>query len=120
MLHDQSQGDTPSLTIKVFELEWEVGQPALYRVFAIADAAGRHVWGSNGEWLISIISNDLHFGTVQGEALNDLIVLPVDFSTQERAETPDLAVRTSFNYSLYDGELITNDTFYDSYPDWTP
>jgi Tol biopolymer transport system component len=116
----QAPGDLSSVGIKVFELEWENGQPALYRVFSIADAYGRYAWGPNGEWLISIDSNDQFYGTVPNEALNDLVLLPVDFSTQVRATTADPAARTSYNYSLNDGELITNDTFYDDYPDWTP
>lgn len=116
----QVPGDLSSVGIKVFELQWENGHPALYRVFAIADAYGRYTWGPNGEWLISIDSNDLHYGTVSGDALNDLIVLPVDFSTQERSPIADPAAESSFYYSLNEGELVTNNTFYDDYPDWTP
>lgn len=116
----QVPGDLSSVGIKVFELEWEDGQPVLYRVFAIAGAYGPYVWGQNGEWLISIDSNDQYFGTVPNEALNDLVLLPVDFSTQVRATTADPAARSSYNYSLNDGEFITNDTFYDDYPDWAP
>jgi len=116
----QVPGDISSVGIKVFELEWEDGQPALYRVFTIADANGQYTWGPNGEWLVSIFSNDLYYGTVSAAALNDLILLPVDFSTQRRATIADLAAKSSYNYSLNDGELITNDTFYDDYPDWAP
>lgn len=116
----QIPGDLSSSGIKVFELEWEDGQPALYRVFAIADAYGPYVWGQNGEWLISVVSNGHYYGIVSNEALNDLILLPVDFSTQRRAITADLTARNSSNYSLNDGELITNDTYFDSYPDWMP
>jgi hypothetical protein len=116
----QLPGDLSSVGIKVFELQWEDGQPALYRVFAINDAYGWYVWGPNGEWLISIISNGLYYGTVSAEALNDLVVLPVDFSTQRRALTADPTAKSSYSYSLYEGELITNDTFYDNFPDWAP
>jgi Tol biopolymer transport system component len=116
----QVPGDISSVGIKVFELEWVDGQPALYRVFTIAYASGRYVWGPNGEWLISIDSNDQYYGEVPTAALNDLILLPVDFSTQVRARTADPAARSSYNYSLNDGEPITNDTFYDDYPDWMP
>lgn len=116
----QIPGDLSSAGIKVFELEWIDGQPTLYRVFAIADAYGPYVWGPNGEWLISIGSNDQYYGTVSNESLNDLILLPVDFSTQRRATTADLTARSSFNYSLVDGEPITNDTYFDNYPDWAP
>jgi hypothetical protein len=113
-------GDEGSVDIKVFELLWEDGQPALYRVFAIASAYGAAVWGPNGEWLISIDSNDQYFGTVPNEALNDLILLPVDFSTQHRAIAAGPTAGSSYNYSLDEGELITNDTYYDDYPDWSP
>lgn len=116
----QVPGDISSLGIKVFELEWEDGQPALYRVFTIADANGQQTWGPNGEWLVSVFSNDLYYREVSAAGLNDLILLPVDFSTQSRATTTDPAVRSSFNYSLNDGELITNDTYYDDHPDWSP
>ena len=116
----QVPGDISSTGIKVFELEWEDGQPALYRVFTIAGAYGPYVWGPNGEWLISIDSNDQYFGTVPNMALNDLVLLPVDFSTQVRATIAAPAGRSSYNYSLNDGEFITNDTFYDDYPDWAP
>lgn len=116
----QTPGDLSSADIKVFELEWENGQPALYRIFAIADAYGPYAWGPNGEWLISIFSNSQHVGTVSDEAVNDLVLLPVDFSTQRRALTANITSRSSINYSLIDGELITNDAFFDNYPDWTP
>lgn len=101
----QVPGDVSSIGIKVFELLWEDGQPNLYRVFSIADAYGPHVWGPNGEWLISIVSNALYYGTVPNEALNDLNLLPVDFSTQRRALTAEPAAKSSHGYSLNEGEL---------------
>jgi hypothetical protein len=116
----QIPGDQSSAGIKVFELEWEEGHPVLHRIYAVNDVYGRYIWGPNGEWIISINSNDKYYGTISDEALNDLVLLPIDFSTQRPALTTNLTEKSRYGYSLYDGELITDDTFYDDYPDWAP
>ncbi len=118
----QVPGDVASVDVKVFELVWEDGQPALYRVFHIADV-DQHTWGPNGEWLIGIVFNSSIPGTSPPDDPfydYDFILLPVDFSTQRRALSADPAAKSSYGYSLYDGELITDNAFYDDYPDWAP
>lgn len=113
----QAPGEASSLEIKVFEIQWAENQPKLSSVFVLADASGSHVWGPNGEWLISVISNDRFYPNVVAPESYDLVYVPVDFSAQSKPLRPP----RFYDYSIREkGGLITDNAFYDGRPDWIP
>lgn len=110
----QPSSDVPEKGISIFQLEWVEGGLMTKQTFRIADAGGPHTWGPGGQWLISVVINSSRYPDVNGIDLFDLAVLPVDYTTQEPPYD-------TYLYSLsLDGKLITDNSYYDNYPDWTP
>ena len=108
----QSPGEFSSTSINIYEVIWEQGQPNLLPVLTVEDGTGPYVWGPDGEWLIMLFLKNPQ--DTSREALLqsfDLMWLPLDFR-KSWIESP---------YSLYrEGILLTDNNFYDNYPDWIP
>lgn len=115
----QAPGDNASVDMKVFELIWENDQPALSRVFGVADAGDFYTWGANGEWLIMAVFNGFS-QSQSADLLYDFVFLPVDFSTQRRALVADPTVIGGYGFQYENMEFIFENDFFDNYPDWAP
>jgi Tol biopolymer transport system component len=115
----QSPGVFSSGSINVFELQQNAERFLLRQVFIIEDVFYNYVWGTNGEWFISMANNNLQDATVEAEFNSlDLAVAPVDFATQQYSGT---SLGGSYNYSFIEASrLLSDNTFYDGFPDWTP
>lgn len=92
----QGPGDATSPdNIEIFELKWDDGQPTLSHVSGIT-GTDTYVWGPNADWLVAVAHN------------YDFVFSPVDFFIQGWA-------------SIWEqGEFITDDPFYNDFPDWAP
>lgn len=117
----QSPGVFSSVSVNVFELRQNGDRFLLHPVFVMedADATGQYVWGSNGEWFISVLENNLQGTSVEAFFSSlDLAVAPVDFASQQHPLSPP---GRSYAYSFVEeGRLITDNEFYDDHPDWAP
>jgi len=105
-------GEFASTSISIYEVKWENDQPHLTQIHSIDDGVGPYVWGPEGRWLIMPFSNKPQDSTREAFLTSsDLIWLSVNYR-ESWTESP---------YSLYGKSvLITDNTFYDYYPDWTP
>lgn len=115
----QSPGLFSSVSLNVFELQ-QVGESFLLRqVFVMEEVSGQYVWGSNGEWFISVLENNLQETSVEAFFSSlDLAVAPVDFASQQHPPSPP---GSSYMYSfIEESKRITDNEFYDNYPDWAP
>lgn len=108
----QIPGEFSSTSLNVYEVIWEEGGPSLSQILTIYDGAEPYIWGPNRQWLIMLFENNPQDSTAEALLKSfDLILLPVDFQ-KSWIESP---------YSLYgEGILLTENSFYDNYPDWTP
>lgn len=108
----QTPGEFSSASLNVYEVIWEEGRPRLSEILTIYDGAEPYIWGPNRQWLIMPFSNNQQDSTAEALLKSfDLIVLPIDFR-KPWIESP---------YSLYgEGILLTENSFYDNYPNWTP
>lgn len=115
----QSPGVFSSVSVNIFELRRNGDRFLLHPVFVMEDATGQYVWGSNGEWFISVMENNREGASVEAFFSSlDLAVAPVDFASQQHPLSPP---GRSYAYSFVEeGRLITDNEFYDDYPDWTP
>ena len=116
---NRKPGQFSSQSVEVFQLIIEEGMVKLNLVFVLEGATEWYTWGSNGEWLFSVISNDKYYQQVEDDRmLYDLVVVPVDFSTQSHSLSQD---EQAYNYSIKEnGLFITDNTYFDSLPDWSP
>lgn len=108
----QVPGMLMGVDLKVFELQWTNDEPLLHWVFRIG-LPDMYTWGPNGEWFIT--SGDNPHPTVGTTRLErvELMLLPVSFAVPRPEAAP-------YSYFSYEGELITDNAFYDDYPDWAP
>lgn len=115
----QSPGVFSSVSVNVFELRQNEDRFLLHPVFVMEDAIGQYVWGSNGEWFISVLENNLKGTSVEAFFSSlDLAVAPVDFASQQHPPSPP---GSSYTYSFFEeGRLITDNEFYDAHPNWAP
>ncbi|MCB8954089.1 MAG: PD40 domain-containing protein [Ardenticatenales bacterium] len=115
----QSPGIFSSVSVNVFELRRNGESFLLHPVFVMEDATGQYVWGSNGEWFISVLENNLQGTSVEAYFSSlDLAVAPVDFASQQHPPSPP---GSSYAYSFVEeGRLITENEFYDDHPEWAP
>lgn len=115
----QSPGIFSSVSVNVFELRRNGESFLLHPVFVMEDATGQYVWGSNGEWFISVMENNREGTSVEAFFSSlDLAVAPVDFASQQHPLSPP---GRSYAYSFVEeGRLITDNEFYDDHPDWAP
>ncbi|WP_420628356.1 TolB family protein [Candidatus Leptofilum sp.] len=111
----QSPGDFSSASLLIFQLNQDdlYKQPTL--LFSIEDIFGGYTWANGGHLLIETdgfgpqkSSNDVRSGY-------EISMIPVDFSTLTTSEggTPSI-----FAFELR--TLLTENNFYDDYPDWAP
>jgi Tol biopolymer transport system component len=119
MLHGLPR-DTGERHLKVYQLQWDNDQPALHQVLLIRDPGFRYTWGPNGEWLVmTYIGNsdpDLPW-----DAPYDLFLLSIRLPEPESQLTLNPATQHSPQLSAWDNqEWITDNTFYDDSPDWSP
>ncbi len=115
----QSPGLFSSLSANVFELQQNGERFLLRQVFVMEEVTGQYVWGSNGEWFISVIENNPQETSVEGFFSSlDLAVAPVDFASQPHPPSPP---GSSYTYSFVEeSRLITDNEFYDDHPNWAP
>ena len=115
----QSPGVVSSLSANIFELQQEGERYDLRPIFVVEDVLGTYEWGSNGEWFISVMENNRQDASVEDYFQSlDLAVVQIDLSSQEFPTSPP---NSNYMFSfLENNKLITDNTFYDDYPDWSP
>ena len=111
--------DTGEQHLKIYQIQWNNGQPTLRQALAIRDPGFHYTWGPNGEWLImtDFVNSD---ADTPWDAALDLFLLSVRLSIPHTLN-PNPALQGSPQVSAQDSqEWLTNNTFYDDSPDWSP
>lgn len=111
----QTPGDFSSSSLVVLQFNEKLPSSRQTPLFTIEDMFGGYNWTNNGQWLISAYG----FGSKESSSDvfsgYDIIVIPVDIAKLLMSENNTLSIFT-FDVS---GMLTEND-FYDDYPNWSP
>ncbi len=111
----QSPGEFSSVSLLIFQLNQDDlhKQPTL--LFSIEDVSGRYSWANGGHVLIETDVLGLQKSPKDARSGYEISMTPVDFSTLAASNNGTLSINA---FELR--SLLTENDFYDDYPDWSP